>query len=327
MASADLIDVHHHARPPRYAETLARAGITQQADRPVPEWTREESLEMMERHDIATAILSLPDAEYVCRDPDIAYQLSRGVNEMFADLIAAMPDRFGGFGNIALPHLDLALREIGYALDTLKLDGVLLNSNYGGVYPGDPRFDPVFEELNRRSAVVFVHPAFPIHDASPNLSLPPYLLEFVIDTTRCIANLIERDIPGRFPKIRFIFSHAGGVAPYLLFRFACVDAMRGRDSDPDFGALRGKYANALAQFYYDTAMSASSHTLTTLIDIAGPNHVLFGTDYPRVPPTVINATANGVMAISDHAVRNRIGHVNAEGLFPRLSEKVRRTPG
>jgi predicted TIM-barrel fold metal-dependent hydrolase len=315
-----FIDVHHHARPPRYAETLARVGVTQQADRPVPEWRKEESLEMMERHGIAMAVLSLPDAEYVCRDRDVAHRLSRGVNEMFAELIATLPDRFGGFGNIGLPHLDLALPELAYALDELKLDGILLNSNYGGVYPGDPRFDPVFAELDRRKAIVFVHPAFPAGESSTTLALPPYLLEFIIDTTRCIANLLNHDIPARFPNIRFIFSHAGGVAPYIPFRFACVDAMQQRPNSPPFEPMVEKYTRALRGFYYDTAMSAAATTLATLAEIAGPDHILFGTDYPRVPPNAIDATGRNVLGLTDEKQREAIVRGNALDLFPRSSK-------
>lgn len=318
--STGFIDVHHHARPPRYAETLARAGVTQQADRPVPEWRKEESLEIMERHGIATAVLSLPDAEFVCRDPQIAYRLSRSINEMFAELIATLPERFGGFGNIALPHLDLALPEIGYALDVLKLDGVLLNSNYGGVYPGDSRFDPVFVELDKRKAIVFVHPAFPAGEASTTLKLPPYLLEFVIDTTRCIANLLAHDIPARFPGIRFIFSHAGGVAPYLPFRFACVDAMRKPDANRSFDMRQDSYINALRGFYFDTAMSAATTTLSTLAAVAGGDHILFGTDYPRVPDEAIEGTAKGVLGLADELQRVSIIRDNALALFPRLAK-------
>lgn len=314
-----FIDVHHHARPPHYAATLAMVGVMQQADRPVPEWRKEESLEMMERHNIATAILSLPDAEYVCRDRDVAFRLSRGVNEMFADLIATMPDRFGGFGSIPLPHLDLALPEIAFALDELKLDGILLNSNYGGVYPGDPKFDPVFAELDRRNAVVFVHPAFPAGEASATLKLPPYLLEFIIDTTRCIANLLAHDVPARFPNIRFVFSHAGGAAPYLPFRFACVEAMRQQPHLTPFDQLSEKYTSALRGFYYDTAMSASTTTLAALTEVAGADHILFGTDYPRVPPNVIDATGEGVRRLTDNQQRAAIISDNAVALFPRLS--------
>jgi predicted TIM-barrel fold metal-dependent hydrolase len=314
-----LIDVHHHARPPHYAETMALAGVTHQADRPVPEWRKEESLEMMERHGIATAILSLPDAEYVCRSREIAVRLTRPFNDMLAGLIAALPHRFGGFGNIGLPHLDLALPEISYVLDNLKLDGVLLNSNYGGVYPGDPVFDPVFAELNRRKAVVFVHPAFPAGEASATLNLPPYLLEFIIDTTRCIANMLAHEIPGRYPDIRFIFSHAGGVAPYIPFRFATVDAMRQLPKVADFAALTAKYEKALSGFYYDTAMSAGETTIATLAQIAGPGRILFGTDFPRVPPVAIDATKKNILALENDSLRSAIAHGNAVTLFPRLS--------
>jgi predicted TIM-barrel fold metal-dependent hydrolase len=316
---ASLIDVHHHARPVGYIDALAKLGITAVGGRSIPQWQREPTLELMDRHGIATAILSSPDTESAFRDLALARSMSRRINEMYAGLIADAPARFGGFASLPLPHVDDALAEMAYALDVLKLDGVLLSSNHAGIYPGDPRFDPVLEELDRRRAVVFVHPASPVNAGATGLDLPGWLVEFVADTTRCISNLIARDVPGRFPNIRFIFSHAGGAAPYIAFRLASYGVMRDPAGQAPFADAERASASALRSFYFDSALSAGSATIRLLMEVAGPDKVLFGSDHPQVPAGVLAATVDGYLAASEREPDGeRILRANAEALFPRL---------
>jgi predicted TIM-barrel fold metal-dependent hydrolase len=320
---APLIDVHHHARPVGYIDALAKVGITAVGGRPIPQWQREPTLELMDRHGIATAILSSPDTESAFRDLALARSMSRRINEMYGGLIADAPERFGGFASLPLPHVDDALAEIAHALDVLKLDGVLLSSNHAGIYPGDPRFDPVLEELDRRHAVVFVHPATPANAGAVGLDLPGWLVEFVADTTRCISNLIARDVPRRFPNIRFIFSHAGGAAPYIAFRLASYGVMRSQAGATSFEAGELAASSALRSFYFDSALSAGSATIRMLMDVAGKDKVLFGTDHPQVPASVMTATVDGYRAVSEREPDGeRIVRANAEALFPRLRRTV-----
>src|ERR1700680_700086 len=143
-------------------------------------------------------------------DDAAARDLARRVNEVGAKLIQERPDRFGSFAALPLPDLDGALRELEYALDTLKLDGVVLFSNARGIYLGDKLFRPLFDELERRKAVVFVHPTASPDPAARSLGLPDSLIDFTADTTRAIAQLHYHNVFARTPNVKFIFSHAGG---------------------------------------------------------------------------------------------------------------------
>lgn len=317
--TSGLVDVHHHARPVGYIDALAKIGITAVGGRVIPQWERNRALELMDSNGIATVMLSSPDTEHAFRHADLAVGLSRRINELYAELMARDRVRFGGFASLPLPHVDAALSELEYALDVLRLDGVLLSSNHAGIYPGDPRFDPVLAELDRRDAVVFVHPASPANAQAIQLDLPGFLVEFVADTTRCIANMIAKDVPTRFPHIKFIFSHAGGIAPYFAFRLGAFGVMRHPAGQKNFVEEAPKAYAALRSFYYDTALSAHPATLRLLAEIAGADHVLFGSDHPQVPEDIFSATAKAVadFAASEPGCRG-YANENACRLFPRL---------
>jgi aminocarboxymuconate-semialdehyde decarboxylase len=205
-----------------------------------------------------------------------ARSLARRCNELSAQLIQARPDRLGGFAALPLPDVDGALAELAYVLDVLKLDGVVLFSNSNGVYLGDARFEPVFAELERRQAVVFVHPTASPDASAHQLGLPDSLIDFTADTTRAIAQMHYSNRFARTPSVKYIFSHAGGTAPYLAGRWAIVDAMNvipGADE-------RGTAADTLRRLYWDTALSYGDPVLRMLRDVVGLDQVLFGTDFP-----------------------------------------------
>lgn len=315
-----LIDVHHHARPAGYTEALASVGIRSVGGRPVMDWEYGPALELMDTNSIQTAILSSPDVESAFSHKTLAVRLSRDINEMYAGLIAKDGSRFGGFASLPLPHVDEALAELSYALDTLKLDGVFFSSNHAGIYPGDSRFDPVLAELDRRKAVVFVHPASPPMGRPNELGLPGWLVEFPSDTTRCIANLIAADVPGRFPGIRFIFSHAGGFAPFFPFRLAAYGVMRDDAKSPvDYEQALGHIQRCLRSFYFDTALSAHPATLSILQEMVGGDRILFGSDHPQVPLPLIKVCSDTVLHVSkSQPALSGVAHVNALALLPRL---------
>ena len=175
------------------------------------------------RIDVAVTSISTPGVHV--GDDARARSLARRCNELAATMMQKRPDRFGGFAALPLPDVDGALDELAYALDVLKLDGVVLFSNSNGVYLGDKRFEPVFEELERRSAVVFVHPTASPDPAAHQLGLPDSLIDFTADTTRVVAQMLYSNRFARTPNVKYIFSHAGGTVPYLAGRFAIVDEM------------------------------------------------------------------------------------------------------
>jgi predicted TIM-barrel fold metal-dependent hydrolase len=314
--SNGLIDLHHHGRPAAFFSAVAATGRTTMGGRPFPPaWTTDTALRMMDQRGIRTAILSAPDADLLYKDSNIALRLSRILNEMFAEVADSRPARFGGFASLPMPHIDLAIAEAAYALDLLKLDGVMLSSSYSGCYLGHPKFEPLMIELDRRQAVVFVHPVTPPGTDVLSLDFPAALLEYVFDTTRCIVSLLRHDYPERFPSIKFVFSHAGGAAPYLDTRLGLLEHFF------DSGEFRRPAGRSLRHFYYDVALSCSGPILEFLKRVVGLDRVVFGSDYPQCPEPLIGdsiATLSNSQLLSAEE-RRAVGAGNACRLLPRLS--------
>jgi 6-methylsalicylate decarboxylase len=311
------IDVHHHAIPPVYREALGRAGLVD----PIPgvdypAWSVAQTLELMDRHGIAVAVLSITEPGVHFADVSVARKLAREVNEFYAELIRERPHRFGAFAAMPLPDVDAALEELTYAIDVLGLDGVGMMTNYGGRYLGDERFDPVLAELARRELPVFVHPASP--PTTEQLGLPVSLYEFTFDTTRTVANLLYRGTLDRYPELRMILSHAGGAVPFLAKRLTYGPTITGALAG---GPPRDAIAS-LERLYYDTAMSASQYALPSLRALVDPSHILLGTDYPFMPEETTVETLAGLEEFDgfDAADRAAIARDNAMGLFARLRD-------
>src|SRR5215471_5487023 len=299
--------------PPDYVSALNRVGITSSGGRPIPEWDLQSTLALMDRHAIATAITSISEPGIYFGDKVFTKDLARRCNEFSAQLIRDHPLRFGAFATLPLPDIDASLRELEYALDTLRLDGVVLLSSIDGRYLGDPLFDELFTELNRRKAVVFLHPTVPAINRELKLDLPPFLIEFVFDTTRAVANLIYSGTLERCPDIRFILAHAGGTVPYLAYRISMGQIMLP-------GAPQG-VMTYLKQFYYDTALSANPYALRSLTELVDASHVLLGSDCPFAPEVMTGFTVQGIQNYSgfDEQARKAIERESALALFPRFS--------
>jgi 6-methylsalicylate decarboxylase len=307
------IDIHQHFLPPFYIAALAERGIKLGAELPFLEWDVQSALALMERNGIASAMVSISEPGIYFGDALAARDLARRCNEYAADLIRAYPSRFGAFAILPLPDVDAALRELEYALDTLHLDGVIVFSNSAGRYPGDPLFDELFSELQRRKAVVFIHPAVPAINHHLQLDLPPFLVEFVFDTTRAIVNLLFSGTLDRCPDIRFIAAHAGGTVPYLAYRIAMGQLVL------PAGASQGAITY-LKQLYYDVALSASPFVLHALQQLVDASHILFGSDYPFAPELATDFVFRGLARHDgfDEAARAMIERENALALFPRV---------
>lgn len=306
------IDVHHHILPPEYVSALANLGVAASGGRPLPEWNVHSSLEVMDRYGIATAITSLSEPGVYFGDLKLARELARRCNNFAAWLVSEYPGRFGAFAVLPLPAVDAALHELAYALDTLQLDGVILLSNIAGKYLGDPVFDDLFTELNRRKSVVFVHPTVPAINAQLQLDLPPFLLEFAFDTTRAAANLLYSGTLDRCPHIRFILAQAGGTTPYLAWRISLGQLML---SGTPLGAM-----TYLKQFYYDTALAATPYTLRSLQELVDRSHIVFGSDYPFASEIVTAFTVQEIENYNgfDDEARGMVERENALALFPRF---------
>jgi 6-methylsalicylate decarboxylase len=315
-----LIDVHHHILPAIYVQTLGERLGTQGLFGSAS-WDASKSLESMDRNGIATAITSISGPGFWFGNPAETQNLVRACNELAAELRGNHPSRFGMFASLPLPDVGASLWEIEYAFDTLSADGIILFTNYDGIYPGDESFQPVFEELNRRHAVVFFHPNEPTYGRFPrNIPLPT--LEYPFETTRAITSLLFGGTFSRFRDIRFIFSHAGGTLPYLAERIARLTM------NPEFNKkVPDGVIPELQRLYFDVALSANRITFGSLLEFTEPTKTLLGTDYPHAGEPTMAATVSGLhqLGLAADAVRG-IQWENAARLFPRLHIAARTRP-
>jgi predicted TIM-barrel fold metal-dependent hydrolase len=316
MSARRRIDVHQHLVPPAYAAWLRAQGLHDAGGRELPAWSAEEALGVMDAHGVATAILSV-STPGVRVDPSErgaaeARALARAVNEFAAEVVRDHPGRFGFFATLTLPDVDGALAELAYAFDVLGAAGVILLANTLGRYLGDAADEPLLAELDRRHAVVFVHPSTLPGPAVPGV--PPFAADFLLDTTRAAYRLVQSGAVRRFPNLRIVLSHAGGFLPYASHRLLAALLAEGGERKP------ADLLDDLRSFHFDTALSGSPAALPSLLAFAKPGHVLFGSDWPYAPaPAVAYFTGQlDAYAGLDAAGHAAIDRGNAMRLFPGL---------
>jgi 6-methylsalicylate decarboxylase len=268
-----VIDVHAHFTPPQYVRDLANTKLVFPASL---NWSLAKHLEEMERAGVARSLLSLTTPGVSMGDTAQARRMSRYTNEYGAQLVTDHSRQLGLFAALPLADVDGSLREIEYSLDTLKSCGVCLFTSYGGKWLGDDAFAPIFEELNRRKAIVYVHPTSATCCTNLLPDIPDPMIEYGTDTTRAITNIIYSGAARKYPELRLIFSHAGGTMPYLTGRFDFADrtnALLQQRAPEGFRA-------AAARFFYDIAQAANPATLGALRQVVPVSQIVFGTDYP-----------------------------------------------
>jgi 6-methylsalicylate decarboxylase len=312
------IDVHHHILPPNFVSALNSLSIPWTGGPEVPSWSLQQAHDMMGAMGIDAAVASPSPGVYWGGDTGFAVKLARETNEFVADVVRDDPEHFGGFATIPLPDVDASLEELEYAYDTLGLDGVVLYTSQGDRYLGDRSYDPFFEELDRRKAIVFIHPTtIPPGADATGLTIPFGVAEFTFDTTRAVMNMLYSGTLERYPSIRYIVSHAGGTIPYLAWRIAgasYLPELRDRAPKTDGLAL-------LQKLYYDTALSTSEFVFGALKEFVPMSQVLFGSDFPYIGPAVLQAERCGLenSKVLDDAARAAIDRGNALTLFPRFA--------
>ena len=313
--SLRLIDVHHHILPPVYM-AAARERVIAQGQGYLPgavlEWTPERTLAELDQNDVATAIVSISTPAVSFAGVQAARTLARECNEYAARLRADHRGRFGFLAVVPMPDTAGTLREIAHALDVLDADGIGLMTSYGDKWLGDPAYAPVFEELNRRKSVVYVHPTGP--DCCRELipRVPYVMTELPHDTTRAITSLLFSGSFTRFRGIRFIFSHAGGTLPMVAGRIARQGSAVKELADKVPAGVDAE----LRTLYYEIAGSANRAAMSALMNLVPTSQVLFGSDYPwgRVDGTLRGLNALGLPPADLRA----IGRENALALFPRF---------
>jgi len=304
------IDVHHHLFPPFYLkameEQMRAGGFNPRA------WTPSTSIDMMDKHGIATAFVSPVQRLVMDSMSDRSEKgrtLARQNNEYGAQMVKDYPGRFGNFAALPLPDTDGSLKEIAYALDVLKADGIALWTSYMDKWLGDPSFAPVYEELNRRNAVVFVHPA----RASCCRTLPGQsgIIEYDIDTARAIDSLLWDGTLAKNPNIRFIFSHSGGAFPVLAARII-DDFPKNRAANAPHGV-----DFEFKKLFFDTAHAGRAPALDALKDIVPVSQIMYGSDAPIRNYELTDEWLVQYAGFSEDDWK-AINRGNAERLFPRL---------
>jgi predicted TIM-barrel fold metal-dependent hydrolase len=308
--TAARIDVHHHLFPPSFVAQLVEhehylaRGVAR-------DWTPRTSLDDMDAAGIATAFTSITAPGLALLDPDRLSAVTRECNEFGARMAAAHRERFGLFASLPLPNVDDALHEIEHAFSALQADGIALLTSYGDAWLGDARFAPVMDELDRRRAVVYVHPT--VSDCCRNLipGVADWVLEYPFDTMRAIASLLFSGTLARCRQIRFIFAHVGGVLPLLAEHL-----VRAARVDPTLAGMAPDGVRAhLRALHYDTALRMHEVGIQSALQFVDASHLLFGTDAPlrRSVDQLAELHAQGLPA----DVLRAIEHDNARRLLDR----------
>ena len=306
------IDVHHHFAPPAWVAEVKGRPLLQPAN---TTWTPAKSVEDMDRGGVAAAMVSITNPGLWFGDAAVTRRLARACNDYGARLVQDYPARFGLFAAMPLPDVDGTLKEIEYAYDTLKVDGIGLLTSYGDTWLGNAAYRPVMEELNRRKAVVHVHPTAANCCRNLDYGIAPGSIEYGTDTTRAIIGVTFGGDAARFPDIRFIWSHAGGSAPFLAGR---IEGASGNAKD----RLPNGFIHETKKFYYDTAGAANRGALASLLQLVTSSQVLFGTDFPPGGSSLDVAKALTEVGFFKEEDLRAIDRDNAVRLLPRLKASV-----
>jgi len=316
----NIIDTHHHFYPPDYRAASDEWNGTRHIP-PIPlitSWTPEQSLAEMDKGGIQLSVVSLPSTPGLWFDkgPDMAVKMSRLCNDYAATMVQKYPKRFAFWASLPMLDIDASLKEVAHALDDLKADGIGLQTNYGDKWPGDPVYAPVFEELNRRHAVVYFHPLVAaccgrIADAAPN----PAVLEVPFDTVRAITSLLMTGSLAKYRNIKWVWSHGGGAMPMLSGR---LNQFVKDDPKKANYAPNGVYAE-LEKLYYDTANAVWKPTWNSTRSLVPISQIVFGTDYPYFfVDQVPELQKRGLSPKDLQAVYSG----NAKKILPRLAKVV-----
>jgi predicted TIM-barrel fold metal-dependent hydrolase len=315
-AGPRIIDTHHHFFPPKFTAELVKKLNEPEMQRALrTNWNPKFSLDQMDQCGVATAIGSITTPGVWLGNNEEGRAWARQSNEYGAQLVKDYPGRFGMWAAIPLPDIDGSLREIEYALDTLKLDGIgLLTSYENGKLLGDPKYVPVMDELNRRKAVIFVHPTATCC-SDPIPPLPQSVIEFPTDTTRTITSLVVRGTFARCPNIRFIFSHGAGTLPMVLTRIS--EGLNRMTPEQRAAIAPNGFEGELQRQYYDLASVATNPAgMAAVLKLFSTSHLLFGSDVPYL------TVANNIDGLNSLGLPSQdlraIQRENALTLLPRL---------
>ena len=313
IKAQDVVDVHSHIITPEFLSALGSEGRLMDEGFPLPKYDAQAHLRWMDEAGVQTSVLTLAAPQPVAE----AAAVTRQCNEAAAQLKQQHPGRFLFCAALPLPDVDAAIREAVYALDTLKADGIKLATNAVGQYLGAPELDTLFAVLNRRQAVIILHPHRP-EPVNPQVmqQTPLAMQEYLSETTRAVANMISRNVLARYNQLKVVVPHCGAYLPLAVPRMKSLTAVM--QANKLVGTIDWE-AN-LAALYYDLAGAHSPQAIRMMLTITTPDHLLYGSDYPYVAPQVLTA---GLRRMNDYLTaepdlapyREMILHQNAEALF------------
>jgi predicted TIM-barrel fold metal-dependent hydrolase len=310
------IDTHHHPYPKIYVEKTGEVlkHTTHAFYERLTKWHPDQAIAAMDKSGIAVSVLSISTPSVWLGGAQASRDFARECNEAAAEMQRDYKGRFGHFAALPLPDTEGCLREIEYALDELHADGFALTTNYVDKYPGDDAFAAVFDELNRRKAVVYFHPTAASFAFNVIPNIPPPTIEFPFDTTRAITSLLFGGTFHRCPNIRWIFSHGGGALPMLASRLAGLAKNR-----PELNArVPNGVMHELSKLYVDVVGVTTPGALRAVLDIVPMSHLLFGSDYPFWDPDI---TIKGLAGLKFSAADlQAIERDNALKLLPNLPQ-------
>jgi 6-methylsalicylate decarboxylase len=318
-AKTKLVDTHHHFYPPAYQKAWA----DWEDQRKIPHfgtqmaWTKENDLDAMDKNGITVAVLSLASTPGVWFDAgaDKAHDMARMCCDYAAEMVRDKPGRYALFAPLSMMDTDTTLKEIEYAFDTLKADGVNLQTNYGDKWLGDAAYKPIIEELNRRKAVVYVHPLVASCCGRLSVGAYPATIEVPHDTTRTIVSLLLSGSFAKQPDIKWLFSHAGGTIPFLAGRIEAFYDQKARDAGAGGFAPNGIEAE-FRKLHYDTANATHPAAMAALMKLVPVSQITYGTDYPYFPLDQINSLRKLDLAPAD---LEAISSGNASRLCPGMA--------
>ncbi len=314
QAERKLIDTHHHFYPPPY---LKRQIEWERAHKippypGVPDWTPARAVEQMDKSGVRTAVLSLASTPGLWFDDGAeASKTAKMCQDYAAEMRKDYPGRFGIFAPLSMMEIDATLKEVEHAFDVIKADGINLQTNYGDKWLGHPVYKPVLEELNRRKAVVYVHPLVAACCSQLSVGTFPAVIEVPHDTTRTVTSLLLSGSFARYRDIKWLFSHAGGTIPMIAGR---IDAFYGARPNLKEFAPDG-IEREFKRLYYDTANATSAPAMAALMKLVPISQITYGSDYPYFPLDQITNLRH--LGLTEEQLRD-IGSGNATKLIPSL---------
>ena len=273
-----MIDVHCHYYPERYTELITRLSGRNQPRFPHPTTDAPDQiaarLELMDEAGVHRQVLC-PSSSYPYFPNEVeALEAARLCNDTFAELTHRHPDRFAAYVSLPLPHIDASLRELERGLDQLGMVGATMSLAVRDRSTAEAEFEPIYVELNRRAAVLFYHPAFTGLRA-------PFINDYKLGTAAgasiedsvMVLHLIVRTIPFRFPHVKYVIPHFGGLIPMQLQRLD-------NQLPSEHPNLPEKPSETARRLYYDTVGHGSQAALRCAWQAFGPHHLVTGSDYP-----------------------------------------------